>query len=38
MIGAANSLVNMHLNKGINQTDYLLVLQDFHDCFSIQMI
>jgi hypothetical protein len=38
MIGASNSLVNMQLIEGSNQTDYLLVLLDFHDYFPSQMI
>jgi hypothetical protein len=38
MIGASNSLVTMQLIEGSNQMDYLLVILEFHDCFSSQMI
>jgi hypothetical protein len=38
MISASNGLVTIQLIEEINQMDYLLVLLDFHDYFSSQMI
>jgi hypothetical protein len=38
MIGASDSMVTMQLIEGSNPMDYLLVLLDFHDYFTSQMI